>query len=221
MKKLSSHSFIKKREVYYPTILGWTIIALSLFLMLILYLLNIYQFLSPNHPVSAEILIVEGWGPDYVMEAALSEFNKGDYRYILTTGGPLTTGHYLVRYKSIARLAAATFREMGVAEEKIIILPAPFVYKNRTFVAAKEVKEWLLKHPDLTRANLLTMGPHGRRSYLVFKKALPENTELGIIAIDPKDYEPKRWWKTSAGARAVIYETIAYLYLLTFGVPHT
>ena len=36
--------------------------------------------------------------------------------------------------------------------------------------------------------------------------------KVGIIAVEPQDYDPRRWWASSAGFRAVTDEAIAYLY---------
>ena len=47
---------------------------------------SIQGFLSKNEPVNANILVVEGWLPDYAMKKAAEEFNDGAYDYIITSG---------------------------------------------------------------------------------------------------------------------------------------
>jgi len=56
------------------------------------------------------------------------------------------------------------------------------------------------------------MGPHSRRSWMLYKEAIGEEIPIGIIAFENREYDPKRWWKTSSGVRTVLDETIAYLY---------
>ena len=58
----------------------------------------------------------------------------------------------------------------------------------------------------------MTEGPHARRSRLLFQRALGPQTAVGIIAIQPRDYQPTRWWRYSSGVRNVTSEFIAYFY---------
>ncbi|MGC1392160.1 MAG: carbohydrate-binding domain-containing protein [Bacteroidales bacterium] len=43
-------------------------------------------YLSKSEEVSANILLVEGWLPEYAIDMAFSEFNKNKYEYVITTG---------------------------------------------------------------------------------------------------------------------------------------
>jgi hypothetical protein len=43
-------------------------------------------FLSKSEQVKADVLLVEGWVPDYAVKLAYEEFKKNGYRYIITTG---------------------------------------------------------------------------------------------------------------------------------------
>jgi hypothetical protein len=45
---------------------------------------------------------------------------------------------------------------------------------------------------------------------MMYQQALPKNFGVGIIALEDLDYDPKRWWRTSAGIRSVITESAAY-----------
>ena len=69
------------------------IILMIIFLALISGLLlvkpafkYISGYLSKSEIVNANILIVEGWLPDYALKMASEEFQKHDYKYIVTTG---------------------------------------------------------------------------------------------------------------------------------------
>jgi len=48
---------------------------------------GLYRFLAENDKIKAEVLVVEGWLPEYALEQACKEFKNGSYKYILTTGG--------------------------------------------------------------------------------------------------------------------------------------
>ena len=214
--KSSRLVLFRKREIYVPTALGWLSISIITAILFIAFMLNAHSFLAYNHPLESQALIVEGWLPDYALRAALAEFNRGNYRYILTTGGPLSMGHHLSGHKTYADLAAALLRQIGAEEQAVIALPAPRVSKDRTHAAALEVKRWLAARPDITRMNLLTLGTHARRSHYLLREVLPSTAELGVIAIASEGYDPERWWRSSAGVRAVVFEGIACLYVLLF-----
>ena len=210
------HMLITKKETYILTVYGWlalcgTVIALSFF-----GLWQIYPFLAYHNPIDANVLIIESCVPDYALKEAISEFEDGGYKFFITTGGPLEKGSYLAEYKTHAELAAASLKKLGVSEHQIIALPTPHVLKERTYASALEVRKWLLKHPYFKTVNLFTLGVHARRSYYLYRKTLPSKIELGAIAVVPKDYNPEKWWTSSAGVRRVISEEIAYLYFRFF-----
>jgi len=47
---------------------------------------DLTEFLSKNEPVNANVLIVEGWIPDYAVQSAAEEAEKGSYDVVITTG---------------------------------------------------------------------------------------------------------------------------------------
>ena len=59
--------------------------------------------------------------------------------------------------------------------------------------------------------DVISMGVHARRSWVLFKKAIPL-MDVGVIAITPNNYDTSRWWLSSEGVRNVISESIAYIY---------
>jgi uncharacterized SAM-binding protein YcdF (DUF218 family) len=67
--------------------------------------------------------------------------------------------------------------------------------------------------------NLVSVGPHCRRSRLLFEKALGEAIQVGVVPAPPDDYEPEHWWRTSQGFRTVSGEIIAYAYARLFFNP--
>jgi len=173
----------------------------------------IHPFLAPSRPTYGEILVVEGWVPDSVLNEAITLFNAHNYQLIVTTGGPLITGSYLSEYSTYADLAAATLRKLGAKQNVIAPAPAPLVRKDRTFASALAVKDWLSqKRIPITALDVLSLGAHARRTQLLFQKALGDNVLVGVIAAPNPEYDANEWWTSSAGVRTLIGETLAYLY---------
>ncbi len=53
-------------------------------------------YLSKSEEVKANILIVEGWLPDFALDSAYEEFRKNDYQYIITTGLKSSQDYYML-----------------------------------------------------------------------------------------------------------------------------
>lgn len=171
-----------------------------------------YSFLAVNAPVQADTLVVEGWLPDYALEQVVVEFQQKPYQTIVVLGEPLRHGYFLSQYKSYAHLAAATLAFLGIDTEKIVAIPVPQADRDRTQTSALALKRWLLTQETPPKAiNLYSLGPHARRSRLLFRRVIPE-LQIGIIAAVPRDYQPNRWWDYSSGVRAVLSEAIGYGY---------
>ena len=205
--------FIKRKERWSLTATGWIALIVVVAAVLVAAVLTVHPFLAVNDPVEGEILVVEGWLPDYAMEGAIQQFRSRDYRLLVTTGGPLCKGHYLMEYKTSAELSAAVLKQMGLDENQVKALPTPVVSMNRTYASALALKEWLdNSRPAIKAVDVFSQGPHARRTRLLFEKALGDEIRVGIIAAPDEDYDPRRWWMTSDGFRTVIDETIAYLY---------
>jgi len=201
------------RESHVLTPLGWGILSVALGIVTVSLILFTYPFLAPTQPVEGEILVVEGWLPDYALEKVKDRFENGNYKLLVTTGGNLMVGHHLSRYKTWARLAAWTLNAQGVPLEKIMPAPTTFVPRtDRTYNTALAVKK-RLHEKGLTQASIdvISLGAHSRRTWLMFKMVFP-SVKVGIVALRPRDYDTSRWWISSAGVRDVISETLAYLY---------
>lgn len=178
-----------------------------------LLVVQVYPFLSVNAPIKADVLVVEGWLPDYALAEAAEAFHQGVYQKIIIVGEPLRHGYFLTRYKSYAYLAAATLELLDIDSDQIVALPMPLVTRDRTQTAALILKQWLFTHNvEIQAINLYSLGPHARRSWRAFKQALQPEIQVGIMAGIPKEYEPSRWWDYSAGVRSILSETIGYGY---------
>jgi hypothetical protein len=199
--------------IWLPTWRGWLLIALFLAGAGFAFLRGSYWFLAVNDPAPGGALVVEGWGADYLMEAAKNEFESRSYDGLFVTGGPLEKGSPLVEYRSCAELGAVTIVKMGLDPKKVQAVPSEAVRTDRTYASAMALKQWLGAHGRaVSKVNLMSVGAHSRRSRLLFHKAFGDEVKVGIVALEDREFEPDRWWTSSAGFRSVTGEWVAYLY---------
>lgn len=201
-----------------PTRRGWFLILLAAAALGLTFLKTAHPFLAVNDSRPGGALIVEGWAADCVMAAAMAEFKAHPYTRLYMTGGPLEHGVRFSEYQSHAQLGAIVITRMGFDTNFLQVVPAPPVEHDRTYTAALALRRWLREHHAAeTNFNLIGAGPHARRSRMMFEKAL--GAKVGVIAVAPEDYEPKRWWRSSNGFRNVTDELIAYFYARLFFWP--
>lgn len=203
----------QRRQCLIPTWRGWLLIALVVGAASILGIRGAYPFLAVNDTRPGGVLVVEGWAPDYALEAAIAEVKQFSYEKVFVTGGPIEWGAPLSEYKTYAQRGTATLLALGMSTNLVQAVPAPSVRQDRTYSCALALKKWAEERGiPLTRVNLLTVGPHARRSRLLFQKALGKDLPIGVIAVPEPDYDTRHWWHSSNGFRAVTGEAIAYMY---------
>jgi uncharacterized SAM-binding protein YcdF (DUF218 family) len=214
-RKLPKLKLFKRQEVWTLTLQGWVSIIVTAAIVLIFTITYIHPFLAVTSPIKADVLVIEGWLTDDALKQAVVEISRGSYRQIFTTGGPVERGYYLVEYQNFAEIGAATLRQLGVPEEKLIVVPAPYTKSERTLASAVAFRQWLLdSNYRLDSINLFTHDTHARRSWLIYKQVLAPNITVGVIAAKPPGYNPKKWWIYSEGVRSIISESIAYIYAM-------
>jgi hypothetical protein len=188
--------------------IGFGLIVLSGWVML----RQIHSFLAKNAPVAADVLVVEGWLPDYALQSAAIEFKQGAYQQLITVGSKIPRGVYLSEYDNFAALAAATLIAIGVDPQRISIVTDTSSTPGRTANAAALLDRWLTTSElQIAALNLFTLGTHARRSWLLFDRLLAPKLLVGIIAVEPLNYNTQSWWHSSEGVRTVISELLAYL----------
>ncbi len=216
------------------TLLGWGMLSGTLVALVILFTLTIYPFLAPTQSVQGKVLVADQVLPNHALEKVRDRFQNGNYQLLVTSGGKLLAlpavicklietcqdGH-LSRYKTRAQLNAATLAARGIPAKKIIVASSPPARKDRTYVAALEVKKQLAEKGLLPATlDVVSLGPHSRRTWIIYQMIFSPETQVGIYSIKPRDYNPERWWGSSAGFRTTVGETIAYLYArLIFNLP--
>jgi len=204
--------FFSRKERVRPTLAGWLVVLLFILSVGGASIYTVYDFLASSQPVDSDIVVVEGWMSDDELAAALQMADANHVSLLITTGGPLVHGSYLSRYRTYAELAAASLHQLGVSIP-VRSVPTPPAQRDRTYASALALKRWLQQNrPDIRSFNLLTVGPHARRSHFLFSQAFGDDYEIGVIALADPSYNGQHWWHSSAGVRTVIGETIAWAY---------
>lgn len=205
--------FLRRRQCVVPTFRGWLLLFVGSTLIAVILAHGIAPFLAVTDELPGGVLVVEGWAPDYALEATVAEFNRNHYAKLYVTGGPIDQGAPFSEFKTYAELGAAILLKLGLNTNAVQAVPAPRVRQDRTYASAVSLRTWWREHqPTPTKVNLMTVGTHARRSRLLFEKALGSEVSVGVISIPGKDFETACWWRSSAGFRIVTGETIAYIY---------
>ena len=190
------------------------LLTLLFAVLLIGLFFRLYPFLAPNHPPHNGLMVVEGWIPDESLEVVAKIYRGGDYQKIICTGVPLEVGSYLFPFHSYPEMTAARLFKLGFSSNEVVAVSAPLAPRDRTYLSALALRDYLQTHPEEASLNLhlLTIGPHGRRSGILFRKALGSAQKIGITSLPDPAYDPARWYTCSRGVRAVIDESVACFY---------
>jgi len=214
--------FLVRKERWVLTWRARFCLALVLLAAAFLVVRFIYPFLAITDRVPGQYLVVEGWIPPETLTNAVAEFRWGDYQAIVTSG-TVVRGHLNMptdETVTYANWAASDLRKLGVPEDLIHAAPCFQDRRDRTFNSAVAVKEWLADHHlPVSSIDVMTVGPHARRSRLLYQEAFGDKVKVGVIAIPSPDYNTKRWWRYSEGVRDVLSEAIAYVYAKFFFWP--
>ena len=146
---------LRRRQCLVPTLRGWLLLALSLAALALVGVLRNGPFLAVTDSVPGGVLVVEGWVPDYMLEAAIAEFKQNHYARLFVTGIPLQQGAPLSEYKNYAYIGAATLVKLGLSTNDVQAVPTGPTRRDRTYAMALSLKHWLREHDMApTKVNL-------------------------------------------------------------------
>jgi hypothetical protein len=216
---------MRRRTMWWPTLWGWLLlVTLGVLLGIATVLVvarGLHGLLAPNEPArgadgrGARTLVVEGWMDDAELAQAVLSFERGHYERVLVTGGPIESWQGAQRWGSYAARAAVRLRLLGLTEVPIVAVPAPASLQERTYLSAVMLREWSQSaSKPLAAIDLVSAGVHARRSRLLFRWALGDAVEVGVLAVRPTGYDEQRWWTSSAGSKAVLGEAIGLAWTL-------
>jgi uncharacterized SAM-binding protein YcdF (DUF218 family) len=195
-----------------PTWKGCLLLAMVVVLLGYGSLRWIHPFLAVDAPVEARIMVVEGWIPMPALKAAADRFRAEGYEMLCSVGGPLP-GEPADSPRNHAVIVADQFLEMGIPAEKIHAIPSGAPERDRTYTSAAVLRGWFKRRGEIpTHLNVVTQGPHSRRSRLLFNAAFGDEVEVGVISVPDPDYDATKWWNYSEGVKEVLSEGAAYLY---------
>ena len=217
---MSRFDIISKKERWGTTRFGKLVILLILIFMSFIFIKTIHPFLAKNAPIKTDILVVEGFITDYAIEECMTIFNAGNYSKLYITGKKRMKGAQLDMYENDGEFTAATLEKLGFDRSKIVVVAVEEdILKDRTFISALALRNWMEQHNTLSDFNLVTLGPHARRSQLLFSQAFDDLIEIGVISVPNQSYDATRWWRSSSGFREVNKEFVAWIYARFFFYP--
>ena len=202
-----------RRSLLLPTRRGWLLLLILTAGLGWFVLHHLEPFLADNDPLPDGVMVVEGWVPDFGMQMVIQQVRSSPTHKIYVTGGPVEIGAPLYQYHTLAELGAATLRGMGLEATQVQAVPSPLVYKDRTYTSALALRDWFIAHGGIPKKiNLISVGPHSRRSRMLFQRVFGDSAQVGVTALEDPNYDSKHWWHTSQGVRTVTDEAIAYCY---------
>jgi uncharacterized SAM-binding protein YcdF (DUF218 family) len=192
---------------------GWLGLVTVVLVLVLTWAWNVQSFLAPTKRVPAKILVMEGWVGPYVARATAQEFMEGKYDFVCTTGGPITGSGATNIFNTVASVGGERLIGAGLPTDKVHIVPADRVGRDRTYTSALALRAWFQDQKiSVGEFNLITEDVHARRSWLLFQRAFGSSVKVGIVAVPDPDYEPVHWWRYSEGVREILGESIAYVY---------
>jgi hypothetical protein len=211
---MGKFAIISKRERIGLTWFGRLMVLVFLLLLTFTYILKIQSFLAETEIVKGDVLVVEGFIPDYAIEESKGIFENGGYKLLIVTGKPFDKGSHLSSYTNSGESSAATLVKLGMDKKNIrVVSLEDFQKRDRTYATALRLKNWLADTGiEIKSLDLVTIDCHARRSRLLFQKVFGDEVDIGIISIVNRDYDTEKWWASSRGFRNVIQETIAWIY---------
>lgn len=184
------------------------------------YVRGVYPFLAVSAPVSGGLTVIEGWIHETGVVQAVAALDAEHERDIIIVCALITSEFDRKSGRQRAEYIAAKLMVAGVPQERIHLVFAEVASRDRTYHTALALKSWLRgRGPAAGSLNVITAGPHARRSRLLFRKAFGKGVKVGIFPIEDPDICPIRWWRSSEGVSTILYQTIAFFYAKLFFRP--
>jgi uncharacterized SAM-binding protein YcdF (DUF218 family) len=207
---------MRRRMVWVPTLWGGLLLLAFAALAAVGLARGASGFLAVDAPArgvdggGARTLVVEGWLDPPELLQAVTAYRRGHYERIVTTGGPLDPADDPAGLGNYALRAAGVLRAHGLANAAIVAVPAPPTTRDRTWHSAAALRDWARAEPrPLGAVDVFTAGLHARRSRQVYRMALGEAVEVGVMGATASGFDAEHWWRSSAGTKAVMGEALS------------
>jgi uncharacterized SAM-binding protein YcdF (DUF218 family) len=209
-----------RKECWTFSLRGKLLIVLVVLAVGLAVIRGLYPFLAVTQRTSGEILVVEGWINAHTIEQAAHEYKAAHYRDVLVVKDAYAIGNKWESGRHMAEYIADELVRLGIPKDRVHLVFCDVLKKDRTYHAALAVRKWIQAQGIMVKAiDVVTLGPHARRSRLLFQKAFGTELKVGVIAMDERGYDPIHWWRSSEGVREVPFEGVAYLYVKLFFHP--
>jgi Ca-dependent carbohydrate-binding module xylan-binding len=110
---------------------------------------------------------------------------------------------------SVAELARNRLLAIGIDSAKVIAVPGEMVKINRTLTSALAFRDWLNKTDiNIKGLNIISLGAHTRRTWMIYNKILKEKYPIGIISVPDYSYNHSHSYKLFKTIR----ETLGIIY---------
>ncbi|HEY4245782.1 MAG TPA: hypothetical protein VGM64_02935 [Lacunisphaera sp.] len=203
----------KRRYSYWIVGLGIVVVALVCFVMFV------HPFLAVTARVDADVLVVEGWIPGYMLPAAAKEFREGHYSLLLVSGLQNDPSSEEKNEPTDAVLTSGQLEQLGIPHDAVMPCPAPFARWLRTSRTAGAVKEKTATLQFKPRGiNVITAGPHARETWVAYQHIFGASPPVGIISIPKNNYPANRWWLSRQGLIWVPKDFLAWMKEVIFGL---
>ena len=137
---------------------------------------------------------------------------RSEYTQLVRSISPQTKGRPL-HHQTIADWKAYDMTMAGVDSSRIVPLNIPAVRRFRTFTDAVVFSEWLKEHGSKGDAvNLFTEGNHARRTHVLYRYALPDSVNVGVISVERSGYYDRSRFFLSYEKLSNLYQLNAYIY---------
>lgn len=201
---------LKKKNLILALLLGGVLATVG-------FALWVHPFLAVTHRIPADVLVVEGWVPEEVLQEAAREFKTGRYSHVLVSGMQAEAAPAAALEHHATR-AFKRLGELGVPGDQLLLCPSPYSTTHRTANTARGVRQKIvdagLKPNGI---NLVSGGPHSRQSWLAYRRILADVSPVGVIAVRKGHYNPSAWWMSRQGLSWVLKDFAGWLKEFTIG----
>jgi len=210
---------VVRREAWLPSWRGWLLAVVFAAAAVAVTVRGLYPFLALTARVPSRTLVIDGWLPTVNLRETAHEYQIGHYDRALVVSADYDFTAIDQDPGNLGAVRSVLIRS-GIPTSCINGVLVPGRRTDRTYFAALAVKGWFAQHHlALSSIDLMTLGPHARRSRLLYRRALGPEIPVGVVALRDPAYDETRWWRFSDGVREVLFEGVAYLYVRLCFVP--
>lgn len=119
----------------------------------------------------------------------------------------VASGRRLRPYASAADFVATDLQNRGVPPVSVL----SFAHSADDTIDEAHALRGLIAQRGWKRILLITSNYHARRARYIFRKTLPQEISLTVIAAADSKFNPQSWWRSRQGAKLFFLEFEAYL----------